>query len=287
MKPENIGIIGYPLGHTLSPVFQNVALEHHGINATFKAWPVDPDDLAAKVATFREPDFIASCVTLPHKLAVIPLIDELADTAEAVGAVNWIVNDGGKLIGHNTDAAGFYRALTELGGFKVNGCNAVVAGAGGAARAIVQALVSGNACCVTIANRTLDRAQSLASAWQHGSHQSNTNVTAIGLNSDELQAIAPDVDLWVNTTSVGMAGGPAPDQSPIPADLMREDQTGYDAVYAPPVTPFMQAVKDAGGTALGGLTMLVLQGAVGFELATGKPAPVAKMFAAVEEATAK
>ena len=287
MQPENIGIIGYPLGHTLSPVFQNVALTHHGINAKFTAWPVSPDDLASKVATFREPDFIACCVTLPHKLAVIPLIDELAETAEAVGAVNWIVNDNGKLLGHNTDAAGFYRALTELGGFNVEGCNAVVAGAGGAARAIVQALVSGKACRVTIANRTLERAQSLVSAWQSSPNPSETKVEAIGLSRDELKHIASEVDLWVNTTSVGMAGGPAPDQSPIPADLIRDGQTGYDAVYAPPITPFMQAITDAGGTALGGLTMLILQGAVGFELATGKPAPVDKMFAAVEEATSK
>ena len=287
MQPENIGIIGYPLGHTLSPVFQNVALKHHGIDAKFTAWPVSPDDLSAKVATFREPDFIACCVTLPHKLAVIPLIDELAETAKAVGAVNWIINDNGKLVGHNTDAAGFYRALTELGGFNVEGCNAVVAGAGGAARAIVQALVSGNARRVTIANRTLDRARSLATAWQSGTNQSNTEVVAIGLNRDELKDIASDVDLWVNTTSVGMAGGPAPDQSPIPPDLIRDGQTGYDAVYAPPITPFMQAITDAGGTALGGLTMLILQGVVGFELATGKPAPVDEMFAAVSEAIGK
>ena len=284
MKPEIIGIIGYPLGHTLSPVFQNVALEHHGIDASFTAWPVAPDELAAKVESFREPGFIACCVTLPHKQAVMPMIDELADTAEAVGAVNWIVNDDGKLIGHNTDAAGFFRALTELGGFKVAGSNVVVAGAGGAARAIVHALVTADACCVTVANRTLERAETLIADFES---VSDAKLTAIELSREEIEPIAADVDLWVNTTSVGMAGGPAPDQSPIPADLIRDGQAGYDAVYAPPLTPFLLAVQDAGGTALGGITMLVLQGAVGFELATAKPAPVDEMFAAVDEALGK
>lgn len=282
MPDENIGIIGYPLGHTLSPVFQNVALRHHGIDANFTAWPVAPEDLADKVESFRAPGFIASCVTLPHKQAVIPMIDGLADTAKAVGAVNWIVNNGGKLVGHNTDAAGFYRALTELGGFKVAGCNAVVLGAGGAARAIVYSLVSAGVGRLTIANRTLERAEALAREF---STDTDAEVSAVAMTSDALSAVAPNVDLWVNTTSVGMAGGPAPDQSPIDASLIRNGQTGYDAVYAPAETPFLRAIKDAGGTALGGLTMLVLQGAVGFELATGKPAPVTEMFTAVDEAT--
>ena len=282
MPAENIGIIGYPLGHTLSPVFQNVALQHHGIDANFTAWPVAPDDLADKVESFRAPGFIASCVTLPHKQAVIPMIDELADTAKAVGAVNWIVNNGGKLVGHNTDAAGFYRTLTELGGFEVAGCDAVVLGAGGAARAIVYSLVSAGVGRLTIANRTPERAEALASEF---STDTDAEVSAAEMTSDALAAVAPNVDLWVNTTSVGMAGGPAPDQSPIEASLICNGQTGYDAVYAPAETPFLRAIKDAGGTALGGLTMLVLQGAVGFELATGKPAPVTEMFVAVDEAT--
>lgn len=284
MPPANIGIIGHPLGHTLSPVFQNVALRHHGIDADFTAWPVAPADLAAKVESFRAPGFIASCVTLPHKQAVIPMIDELADSAKAVGAVNWIINDGGTLIGHNTDAPGFYRALTELGGFQVAGCNAVVLGAGGAARAIVYALVNAGVRKLTIANRTLERAEALASEF---AATTDTELTAIEMTTDALSPVAPSVNLWVNTTSVGMAGGPAPDQSPIDSSLIRSGQTGYDAVYAPPETPFLRAIKDAGGTGLGGLTMLVLQGAVGFELATGKPAPVAEMFAAVDKAIGK
>ena len=282
MPPPNIGIIGHPLGHTLSPVFQNVALQHHAIDATFTAWPVAPDDLAAKVESFREPDFIASCVTLPHKQSVIPMIDELADTAKAVGAVNWIVNNNGILTGHNTDAAGFYRALTELGGINVNGSNVVVCGAGGAARAIVYALASNKASSITIANRTTERAQALAAEFDA---EYEADITATGLSRSDIEPIAADVDLWVNTSSVGMAGGPAPNQSPIDPDLICEGQAGYDAVYAPPLTPFLRDIQAAGGIALGGLTMLVLQGAVGFELATGKTAPVTEMFAAVEEAT--
>lgn len=282
MPNESIGIIGYPLGHTLSPVFQNVALRHHGIDATFTAWPVAPEDLAAKVETFRAPGFMAGCVTLPHKQAVIPLIDDLADTASAIGAVNWIVNHDGRLVGHNTDAAGFYRGLTEIGGATVEGAKAVVFGAGGAARAIVYALLEGGIGRLTIANRTLDRAEQLARDFVG---TSDAEIYAVELTRAALAPIADDTNLWVNTTSVGMAGGPAPDRSPVDADLLHAGQVAYDAVYAPAVTPFLQHVREAGGTALGGLSMLVLQGAVGFELATGKPAPVAEMFAAVEAHT--
>ena len=274
MTTSNIGIIGYPLGHTLSPVFQNVALKSHGIDEDFQAWPLHPDDLEARVATFRNDGFMACCVTLPHKQAVIPLIDELADTAKAVGAVNWIVNNDGILTGHNTDSPGFLRALTELGEFDPKGCDALVFGAGGAARAIVHAVSSAGASSITIANRTLSRAHALADDFGGG----NTEVRAIGLNSDDLSEVAPNADLLVNTSSMGMEGGPAPNDSPIQAELISADAVAYDAVYAPLMTPFRVEAEKAGASSLGGLTMLLLQGAVGFELATGKPAPVAAMF---------
>ncbi len=277
MTTSNIGIIGYPLGHTLSPVFQNVALKSHGIDEDFQAWPLHPDDLEARVATFRNDGFMACCVTLPHKQAVIPLIDELADTAKAVGAVNWIVNNDGILTGHNTDSPGFLRALTELGEFDPKGCDALVFGAGGAARAIIHAVSSAGASSITIANRTLSRAEELANDFGGGS----TEVKAIGLSSNDLIDVAPNADLLVNTSSMGMAGGPAPDDSPIQADFISADAVVYDAVYAPLMTPFRVEAEKAGASSLGGLTMLLLQGAVGFELATGKPAPVAAMFESI------
>ena len=281
MTTSNFGIIGYPLGHTLSPVFQNAALKHHGIDELFEAWPTHPDDLAAKVESFRADGFLASCVTLPHKQAVIPMIDELADTAIAVGAVNWIINDNGHLTGHNTDSPGFLRALTELGEFDPAGKSALVFGAGGAARAIVHALKTAGVASMTIANRTVARAEELAADFS----DDTLSINSCGLDADDLNDISLASDLLVNTSSMGMDGGPAPDATPVTADAISPNAVAYDAVYAPPMTPFLKEVEIAGAKSLRGFTMLLLQGAVGFELATGKPAPVDEMFEAVRRAT--
>ena len=281
MTTSNFGIIGYPLGHTLSPVFQNAALQHHGIDELFEAWPTHPDDLAAKVESFRAEGFLASCVTLPHKQAVIPMIDDLADTAVAVGAVNWIINNNGHLTGHNTDSPGFLRALTELGEFEPSGKSALVFGAGGAARAIVQALKSAGVASMTIANRTVSRADEIASDFS----DNGLHISTCGLDDESLDDISLASDLLVNASSMGMDGGPAPDATPVTADAVSPNAVAYDAVYAPPMTPFLREVEKAGAKSLRGFTMLLLQGAVGFELATGKPAPVDEMFEAVRRAT--
>ena len=271
------GVMGHPIGHSKSPLFQQAALDHCGIKVSFEAWDVEPIDLPAKVESFRTPDFMGCCVTLPHKQAIIPMLDGLADTAEAIGAVNWVVPDNGKLIGHNTDAPGFLRALKESGGFDPDGCNAVVFGAGGAARAIVYALKTGNAATVAIANRTVEKAQSLAADMTDGRFRP----TAIGLDSTSLADVVPYSNLLVNTTAMGMAGGPAPYASPVPAELISADATCYDAVYAPPETPFLRETERAGAVPVGGISMLIYQGVVGFELVTGKKAPVDVMFKAV------
>jgi shikimate dehydrogenase len=281
MTTSNFGIIGYPLGHTLSPVFQNAALRYHDIEEVFEAWPTHPDDLENKIDSFRADGFLASCVTLPHKQAVIPMIDELADTAVAVGAVNWIINDNGHLTGHNTDSPGFLRALTELGEFEPARKTAVVFGAGGAARAIVHALKSAGVASMTIANRTVARAEALAADFS----DDELRIASCGLEDDELNDVLRTADLLVNTSSMGMDGGPAPDATPAVAAAIPPNAVAYDAVYAPPITPFLKEVEKAGAKSLGGSTMLLLQGAVGFELATGKPAPVDEMFAAVKRAT--
>ena len=277
---SNFGIIGHPIGHTKSPVFQQAGLDELGISETFEAWDVEPEALEDRVAMFRAEGFLASCVTLPHKLAVIPLVDELTEAAQAVGAVNWIFNHGGKLVGHNTDATGFLRALKEKAGFDPKGVDAVVFGAGGAARAIIYALKIGGVARLTIANRTVDKAEALASDFSEGRFKP----VAIGLDRDELANCVPYARLLVNATSLGMAGGPAEMATPVTADLISADAVGYDAVYAPPTTKFLREVENAGGTSAGGMTMLVFQGIEGFEMATGQKAPVDTMFTAIENA---
>lgn len=269
--------MGHPIGHTKSPLFQQAALDHCGLDMTFATWDVAPEDLAEKVESFRSPDFVAGCVTLPHKQAIMPMLDGLSDTAEAVGAVNWIIPENGKLIGHNTDAPGFLRALEESAEFDPQGANAVVFGAGGAARAIVYALKTGGAATVAIANRTIEKARTLAAEMTDGRFRP----TAIGLDPTSLADVVPFANLLVNTSSMGMEGGPAPDETPVTAELIPAEATCYDAVYAPPETPFLLEAERAGAKPAGGISMLIYQGVVGFELATGMEAPVTEMFAAV------
>ena len=156
----------------------------------------------------------------------------------------------------------------------------MVFGAGGAGRAIVYALKTAGVARLTIANRTVEKAQALVSDFSEGRFKPN----AIGMSRDELSNFAPYATLLVNTTSLGMAGGPAELATPIEADMISADAVGYDAVYAPPMTKFLREVEEAGGTAAGGLTMLVFQGIEGFEMATGQKAPVETMFSAIEKA---
>ena len=275
---SNIGVMGHPIGHTKSPVFQQAGLDALNIEETFEAWDVTPEALADKVATFRSDEFLAACVTLPHKQEVIPMVDELSDAAQQIGAVNWIFNKNGKLIGHNTDGTGFIRALKEKVGFEAQGVDATVFGAGGAARAVVYALKNAGIKRLTIANRTLERAQELAAHFTEGPFKPE----AISMNRDELADHVPYSGLLVNTTSLGMAGGPAELATPVTSDMISADAIGYAVVYAPPMTRFLREVEEAGATSAGGISMLVFQGIEGFEMATGQKAPVNTMFSAIE-----
>ena len=277
---SNIGVMGHPIGHTKSPVFQQAGLDALNIEETFEAWDVTPEALADKVATFRSDEFLAACVTLPHKQEVIPMVDELSDAAQQIGAVNWIFNKNGKLIGHNTDGTGFIRALKEKVGFEAQGVDATVFGAGGAARAVVYALKNAGIKRLAIANRTLERAQELAAHFTEGPFKPE----AISMSRDELADHVPYSGLLVNTTSLGMAGGPAELATPVTSDMISADAIGYDVVYAPPMTRFLREVEEAGATSAGGISMLVFQGIEGFEMATGQKAPVNTMFSAIERA---
>ena len=136
-----LGVIGYPLTNSLSPDFQQAALDHLRLDIVYEAWPTPPNALGTRMTGLRAPAVLGANVTIPHKEAVIPLIDELDDLAHKTGAVNTIVNREGRLHGYNTDVAGFLRALREDAGFEPKGRRAVIVGAGGAARAVAMALI--------------------------------------------------------------------------------------------------------------------------------------------------
>lgn len=276
-----LGILGYPLGHSLSPVFQQAALDHYGLDVTYQAWPVEPGALAEAVARLRGGDYLGANVTVPHKEAVIPLLEALEPTAAKIGAVNTVVKRDGKLEGHNTDARGFLEALRREMGFTPAGKLAVVLGAGGAARAVGFALLEAGVQRLTIANRTPERAERLAANLARLT-QDKQRVLAVAWG--KLPAELAGCHLLVNCTSMGLKHSPAEKESPVTAELINKECLVYDLVYNPAQTPLLKEAEKAGARTLGGLAMLVFQGAASFELWTGKEAPVDIMFEAATKA---
>ena len=271
-----LGIIGYPIGHSLSPVFQQAALDACGVNAQYVAYQVAPDEVEEFVNALRQPGSLGINVTVPHKLAVMPFLDEIDDWATEAGAVNTIVNRQGRLTGHNTDGYGFLRALREGAGFEPRGRRALILGAGGAARGVVLALAREGVGELTIANRTLERAENLAELTR------NRGITSrsIPLSENDLAEAADSSELIVNCTTIGMTHGPDVELIPLPWQAIRPDVLVYDLVYNPLETRLLRDAARVGLTTLGGIEMLVYQGAASFEMWLERPAPVTVMMAA-------
>lgn len=283
MAQFELGIIGFPIGHSISPVFQQAALDALGVDGVYGRWEVPPDGVGEFLRGLRDGGARGVNVTVPHKEAVIPLLDEVDDWAAAAGAVNTIVNRGGRLTGHNTDGLGFLRALREEAGFEPAGQTALILGAGGAARGIVLALARAGVGRMVIANRTIARAERLAALAQHN----GVPASAVELSPRGVDA-ASDAALIVNCTSMGMLHGPDESGSPLPAAAIPPGALVNDLVYNPLRTPLLQAAETAGAATLGGLGMLVYQGAASFEMWLERPAPTAVMMqAAAAEMTAR
>ena len=275
-----VGIIGYPIGHSLSPVLQQVAFDHHGIEATYQAWSVAPNDVPDFVNGLREPNTLGCNVTVPHKEAVLSLIDEIDPWASRAGAVNTIVNRDNRLEGYNTDGIGFLRALREDAGVTATGKRVLVLGAGGAAKGVCLALAGESVASITIANRTLQRAENLAFLLRgHGAL-----VSPLSLEDQALNDVSKSADIIVNCTTLGMTHGPSGESSPLSREQLPDTGLVYDLVYNPPTTPLLLEAKRAGVGTLGGLPMLVYQGAASFELWTGLDAPVSLMSEAARAA---
>ena len=277
-----LGVIGSPIGHSMSPAFQQAALNHLGIEAAYQAYDVAPGDVEQFVKALRNSGTMGINITAPHKGAVIPFLDEIDDWAAAAGAVNTIVNRDGRLTGHNTDGSGFLRALQEEAEFSPEGRRALVLGAGGSARAVVLALSRDRIGSLTIANRTASKAGDLAAL----ARQSGAASSAIGLEREALSAAARQADLIVNCTSVGMVRGPDENGSVLDREQIPETALVNDLVYNPAETPFLLEARAAGARTLGGIYMLVYQGAASFEMWTGQPAPVPVMLQAALTALA-
>ena len=277
--PRLVGVLGWPVGHSLSPAMHNAALRALKLDWRYLLLPVHPDQIADAVRGLRALGFSGANVTIPHKVAVYGLMDELTPEALAVGAVNTIIIRDGRFIGHNTDAYGFLTALTAAGYAPAERA-ALVLGAGGAARSVVFALARAGA-HVAVYNRTQERAQALAAGLAPHLPGADVQIVAVA----GLAAALRSADLVVNTTSVGMTGGPPGSPLPTGAQL-RAGATVYDLIYTPRLTPFLRQARACGAQTIGGLGMLVHQGAQALTLWTGREAPVDVMERAARRALA-
>jgi shikimate dehydrogenase len=252
-----VALIGNPLRRRHSVVMHNAAFDANGIDARYELAELAPDEVAGFVAAARGPDFLGLGVTAPYKPVVARLVDEVEADAEAIGAVNNVVRtDDGRLIGFNSDAPGF-RAGVELAmGRPLAGASVVVAGAGGAAHAVVHACVSAGARRVTIGNRSAEAAGALATRF---------GVEGGPLDSPELEQALESADLAVNATTVGMIDpGITIDVASLP-----DHATVFDLVYVPAETPLLAAARARGLRAANGSEMLIQQAAIAFERWTG------------------
>ena len=278
-----IGLIGYPLAHSISPALQQAALDHLGLDARYELWETEREALAERVAGMRRPDCLGANVTVPHKEAVIPLLDEIDPLARRIGAVNTIVNRDGRLCGYNTDMTGFARALREEGGFDPSRAQVVLLGAGGAGRAVTMALVEGKVASVTITDIDRERADRLVYDLDR---QGETILHAVAPGEESLAAVMKKCQLLVNCTPIGMRHSKAEHDLPIPAELIPARALVLDIIYNPLETRLLAETKRRGARTLGGLAMLVYQGAASLELWTAVQAPLDVMFKAARKALA-
>lgn len=273
-------LFGYPLGHSISPAFQNAALRACGVRRVrYVKNPMPPDKFQEIILALRAPHCLGANITVPYKQTILPLLDEVSPLAREIGAVNTVVKranaDGSvTLVGENTDAYGFMQALRAR---RVNprGQRVAILGAGGAAAAAAYALAEAGAHEIILLNRTLARSIELADRLVQ-------KFRRMGLAINDWDALGK-TQLLVNATSVGMS--PHPDASPLPPHvLLAPHAVVYDLVYNPPMTRFLREAQAQGARIVGGLEMLIYQGARAFELWTGKRAPVRIMRASAARA---
>lgn len=285
-----VGLIGYPVRHSISPYVQQAGFDYYQFDIRYELWETPPQEVASAVKGLREPQKLGANITTPYKEKVLPLLDELDEAAELIGAVNTIVKRDAKLIGFNTDAIGFIDALDKEGHFDAKGKKAVILGAGGAARAVCFALVNKGVESLTIVNRTFERAEALANSLRACIRDSSLcpqglgpEITASQWRDTNISQALERSHLIVNCTTIGMKHTSQEGQSPLRMEMIPKGVLVYDLVYNPSPTPLLQLAEKAGARTLGGLAMLVYQGAASFELWTGAKAPLDIMFNKAKE----
>jgi len=276
---ELVALLGDPVAHSLSPRMHAAAFAALGLRWAYVALRVLPSDLPEAVRGLRALGFVGANVTVPHKEAAAELMDRLDEVARACGAVNTIVfGEGRRALGYNTDVAGVRRTL-RYGNVTVSGLRAAVLGAGGAARAVCVALAQEGASEVALFARRVERAEFLAGSMS--TLFPHVRFEVHPLQQDALRRGLQEATLLVNATPIGMH--PDTGQSPIPSEEVLHDRMGVlDLVYNPSRTRLLRMAERTGARTLSGLWVLAFQGAVSFELWTGRPAPVEVMLRAID-----
>ncbi|OGU12882.1 MAG: shikimate dehydrogenase [Geobacteraceae bacterium GWC2_58_44] len=275
-KTTLTGIIGFPVSHSLSPVMHNAAFAALGLEWAYLPFAVAPQRLGQAVAGLSALGVAGFNVTIPHKVAIVPLLDRISPEAELIGAVNTVALRDGVLTGFNTDGIGLLAALSGKLGFCARGRSVLVLGAGGAARSAVAALAGAGAARVDVANRSQEKGGALVRSLAQ-------RLPGTGLCAHSLERLAEpsylnSFDLIVNTTSVGMAGDSFPG---LELSGLKRELAVYDMVYAPPVTPLLARARACGLAAANGIGMLVAQGEAAFAIWTGVAPPEGCMEQAV------
>ncbi len=267
-----VAVLGWPIEHSLSPVIHNAAFDAMGLDWRYVALPVAPGAVPEAVAGLAALGFAGANVTMPHKEAVADVVDRLREDAERLRAVNTIELAAGSVVGHNTDAPGFARFLEQDVAFDAAGRTALLYGAGGAARACALALARAGLTRLVVALRVPARAKGLEAALDGFA----TKVEIVAFD----RATDVSADLIVNGTPLGVHG----ETLPLPA--LGSGIVAVDLLYRPTLTPLQQATRAAGGSAFGGLGLLLHQAALSFEIWTGRQPPLEVMSAAALAALA-
>jgi shikimate dehydrogenase len=276
---KRVVLIGHPVAHSLSGAMQQAAFDQLGIDATYELWDRPPIELADAIAELRGEDFLGANVTIPHKERVVPMVDRLTEEGQATGAVNTITREGKRLVGHNTDVAGFRVALDKLVGKQKMPRAAVVLGAGGGARAVVYGLITEGFQRIVVFNRHLHRAEGLVKHF--GRTAAHMELRAMPWHESIIESELAKTKLLVNATSIGLIS----DESPIPADVLHAELLVLDVIYSK--TRLLNDAAAAGADTLDGELMLLHQGAAAFTLWTGQPAPLDVMQQKLAEARAE
>ncbi|MBM3497110.1 MAG: shikimate dehydrogenase [Armatimonadetes bacterium] len=267
-----VGVIGFPVEHSLSPPMHNAAFAQLGLDWAYVAYRVEPQRLAEAIRGLVALGLVGLNVTIPHKQAAAELVDELDPAARALGSVNTIHNVEGRLRGHSTDGPGFVRSVEETGA-TLPGKVVTLIGAGGSARAVAHALVSAGVAELTLAARRPEKAEEVAALV---TEHTGRPVGVVDLASPAARETVLRSDLVIDSTSVGMH--PNVEVPPVvPVDWLRPGQLVCDLTYNPRETCLLRAARAAGAEALDGTGMLVHQGAIAFEIWTGIEAPVETM----------